>query len=95
LTLSIRLIINSIVGLALGGAIVFIASATSLVLAFFEESTVTIPGIITVWTTAENDATALNLDPSPLGMGVAALAIAAIYTFVMTRLPLRPSASVG
>lgn len=89
MNLELRIIINSLVGLVLGGAVVFIAVATSLVLAFFAEAGVTIPGIISVWTTSENDSTALNIDPNLVGIVTASLAIAALYAAAATRRFLR------
>lgn len=80
-----RITVHAIVGLAVGSALVFIAAICSLLIALVTEWTVGIPGIISIWPTVENDARALIFDPNPLGMSIAAVAIAAVYGAVTIR----------
>lgn len=84
MTLGLRAVINTIVGLVIGAGIVFVAIALSLVYVFVTGGDATLPGIISIWSSTENDAVALNFDPSFLGMGVASLVIAAAYALLAT-----------
>lgn len=80
----LRVLIHAVSGLIVGGCVVFIGVAATLMLSFFNATAVGIPGLIDVWTTEENGATALNFNPSFIGMGVAALVTAAAYTVLLS-----------
>ncbi|WP_295127312.1 hypothetical protein [uncultured Leifsonia sp.] len=80
----LRVLLHAITGLIVGLCVVFIGVAVTLMLSFFNATAVGIPGLIDVWTTEENGATALNFNPSFVGMGVAVLVTAAAYTVLLS-----------
>jgi hypothetical protein len=80
----LRVLLHAITGLIVGVCVVFIGVAVSLMLSFLNATAVGIPGVIDVWTTEENGATALNFTPSFVGMSIAALMVAAVYTVLLS-----------
>ncbi|WP_402845520.1 hypothetical protein [Microbacterium sp. GXS0129] len=80
MSVTLRIIAHAIAGIVIGFSSVFIAAAACLVAAFVGRSRVVLPGIIDAWTTTENGAAAINIDPSFTGMLIAALVIAVVYT---------------
>ncbi|MFK4789236.1 hypothetical protein [Microbacterium sp. ZW T5_56] len=86
---ALRIISHAIAGVVIGFSSVFIAVAACLVAAFVGSTRVVLPGIIDAWITTENGAAAINIDPNFVGMIVAALVIAALYTALSTAAVLR------
>ena len=86
---ALRIIAHAIAGVVIGFSSVFIAAAACLVAAFVGRTRVVLPGIIDAWTTTENGAAAINIDPSIVGMLVAALVIAVAYTALSSAAVLR------
>ncbi|WP_426322895.1 hypothetical protein [Microbacterium sp. E-13] len=76
----LRVLTRAITGLIVGVCVVFIGVIGTVMLSFFTSTAVGIPGLTRVWATDENGATALNIDPSFVGMGIAVLVVAALYT---------------
>lgn len=96
MTNGLRVLVHAITGLIVGVCVVFIGVAVTVMLSFFTSAAVGLPGLIDVWTTEENGAVALNIVPSFVGMGVAVLVIAAVYTVVLSATTRRrPRASEG
>lgn len=80
MTLPLRILVQTLAGLAIGVSLVFLASAAALVLAFATSSRVAIPAVIEVWTSREsNGTTALEFVPDVGGAVVVVLVIAAAY----------------
>jgi hypothetical protein len=69
-------------GLILGVFVVFIGVVGALVLALTSTGQILIPGIISVWTSQENDATALSFEPNLTGMAATVVCLAGIYVAV-------------
>lgn len=81
MTLPLRILLQSLAGLAIGVCLVVLAAASAFVLAFATSSRVTIPFVVEVWTLREpNGTTALEFVPDPAGAGILVLVFAAIYT---------------
>lgn len=80
MTLPLRILVQSLVGLAIGASLVVLAVAVALVLAFATTSHVAIPAVIEVWASREaNGTTALEFVPDVGGATVLVLVIAAAY----------------
>lgn len=86
---ALRIISHAIAGVVIGFSSVFIAVAACLVAAFVGNTRVVLPGIIDAWITTENGAAAINIDPNFVGMIIAALVIAAVYTTLSAAAVLR------
>jgi hypothetical protein len=84
MTAGFRILLHCFAGLVLGVCVVFLAIAASLVMAFSTAGDVTIPGVIRIWRSTENGATALNFVPDFVGMGIAVLACAGLYVLLTT-----------
>jgi len=84
MTTGVRLLLHSLLGVVMGVCVVVIAVAACLLLAFSSAGEVTIPGVIAIWQSTENDAIALNVTPRPWGLLLAVLGVAA--TVVALRL---------
>ncbi len=80
----LKILLHCFTGLVLGVCVVFIAIAAAMAMAFGTAGDVVIPGVIRIWRTVENGATALNFVPEPLGMGIAVLVVAGSYVLVQT-----------
>lgn len=89
MTNGMRVLVRAVTGLIVGVCVVFIAVAVTLMLSFSTSAAVGIPGLIDVWTSQENGANAVDFEPSVVGMAVAAVVIAAVYT-VLVRPAARP-----
>lgn len=93
MTLPLRILIQSIVGIAIGLSLVVLAAAAALVVAFATSSRVAVPAVIDVWTSQEaNGSTALEFVPDPAGAGVVILAFAACYAIANATAGVRRSA---
>lgn len=84
MSLALRLTINIITGIVVGFVGVFIVVIVAIAFAFVTNGTGGIPGLIDIWTTTENGATAINFNPNFAGMGIAALGVALVYIAVST-----------
>jgi len=78
----LKVLLQSLTGLVLGVCVMFIAIAAALAMAFSTAGDVVIPGVIRIWRSVENGATALNFVPQPLGIGIGVLVVAAVYIVV-------------
>jgi hypothetical protein len=86
-TLALRILLQTLAGLAIGACLVVLAAASAFVLAFATSGRVAIPAIVEVWTSREtNGTTALEFVPDPTGAGIVVLAVAAIYTIATVAL---------
>ena len=82
--LGLKVLLHCLTGLVLGVCVMLIAVAAALAMAFSTAGDVVIPGVIRIWRSVENGATALNFVPQPLGFGIGVLLIAAAYVVVRT-----------
>lgn len=82
MTTGIRFLLHCLAGGTIGVCTVFFAIVGALVMAFFTNGDVVIPGIIRIWRSTENGSVALNFVPDAVGMIVAAVAIAGVYVVV-------------
>ncbi|WP_336647729.1 hypothetical protein [Microbacterium sp. MMO-10] len=80
----LKVLLHCLTGLVLGVCVMFIAIAAALAMAFSTAGDVVIPGVIRIWRSAENNATALNFVPQPIGIGVGVLVVAALYVVIRT-----------
>ena len=78
----LKVLLHCLTGLVLGVCMMFIAIAAALAMAFSTAGDVVIPGVIRIWRSVENGATALNFVPQPIGIGVGVLVVAAVYVVV-------------
>jgi hypothetical protein len=86
MNLTLRAILNSIAGLAIGVGVVFMIILLSLAFTFTTEDSARIPGVISIWATTENDAIALNFEPDFPGIGILVLVIALLYAITASAL---------
>lgn len=90
MTTGIRFLLHCLAGGTIGVCTVFFALVGALVMAFFTNRDVVIPGIIRIWRSTENGAVALNFVPDAVGMVVAGAAIAVLYVIVRMLVGRRP-----
>ena len=74
-----KIILNSVTGIILGAATLFIAVVTVVGFAFATHTTAFIPGVFHAWFTSENDLPALSFEPNGIGMLLFILIVAIIY----------------
>lgn len=82
--LGLKVLLHCLTGLVLGVCVMLIAIAAALAMAFSTAGDVVVPGVIRIWRSVENGATALNFVPQPVGIGVGVLVVAAAYVVVRT-----------
>jgi hypothetical protein len=78
-----RFIVTIVNGLIMGAVLVACAAIVLVAFVFLTEGSAGVPGIISIWATTENNATAVNVTPNVPGMGIAVLVITVVYITVV------------
>ena len=88
-----KAIINTITGLFLGVAVLFLAIVCVVGFAFATTGSAALPGVFEAWVGSENDMPALSFAPNGIGMLVFVLLIAGVYAIAMQRVLTRKRGS--
>jgi len=90
-----KIVVNLVVGVLLGVALLFLTIVCSVAIAFVTNGQALIPGVFEAWVTTENEMPALSFAPNGVGMIIFIVAIAVIYTVTMYSKSSRERGSVS
>lgn len=76
--MGIRIAANVVLAVVVGGLLVVVGCMVAMALAFVMQADFVVPGLFHIWTSAQGDGIAVNLDPDLVGLGVTACVVAAV-----------------